>query len=189
MSASPTRSASRSPAPSPRRRSSAASPRRRSTSPITGKFESDDEWATVKKPEPPRPPRRGCAFIQSERGCRKGNACTFSHDPADLADPRWHQCAEPGCTNLCRGVYCPRCRSKHAPREVVPRRERSRSPKAARSDRSERRRSRSRTRHVSRDRSRDRSRERSREKKRERVRETSGNRSKPAFCSQCGRRY
>jgi hypothetical protein len=131
--------------------------------------------------------RRGCAFIQSERGCRKGNACTFSHDPADLADPRWHQCAEVGCTNLCRGVYCPRCRSKHAPREVVPRRERSRSPKAPRSDRSERRRSRSRTRHVSRDRSRDRSREKKRS--RERVRETSGTRSKPAYCSQCGRRY
>ena len=181
MSSSPVRSASRSPAPSPRRRSPVASPRRHSPSPANCRFESDDEWANVKKPEATaRPARRGCAFIQSERGCRKGNACTFSHDPADMADPRWHPCAGAGCTNLCRGVYCPRCRNK--PREAPPRRERSRSPKRDHVKTSERRRSRSRPRSYERSRYRSRSRERSKAYSKHPEKH-------PAYCSQCGRRY
>jgi hypothetical protein len=167
MSASPARSTSRSRPRSrprsPRRRSTAASPDVRSPSP-TCRFDSDDEWPP-KKPEPP-PRRRGCAFVHSERGCRKGNACTFSHDPADVADPRWHPCASVGCSNLCRGTYCPRCRPKPPP--PPPRRERSRSPRRPRQSR----------------RDRSRSKERSRSRSRTRTKPP-----KPAYCSQCGRRY
>jgi hypothetical protein len=170
MSVSPTRSVSR----SPRRSNPRGSPKRSPSprrSPTPRKYELDDEWP-VKKSEAPR--RRGCAFIQSERGCRKGNACTFSHDPADVADPRWHKCAGAGCSNLCRGTFCPRCRNRLV-QQQPPRRERqerSRSPRRPKpSDRA-------------RSRSRDRKRSRERDRSRDRPRSQTH-----AYCSQCGRRY
>jgi hypothetical protein len=186
MSVSPTRSVSPSPrrgrspqrSPSNRRRGESAkgspSPVRSPTAYSPRKFDSD-EWP-AKKPEQPK--RRGCAFIQSERGCRKGNACTFSHDPADVADPRWHKCAGAGCSNLCRGTFCPRCRNRLVPA----RRERSRSP--ARPKTADRQRSRSRERKYSSQRSPHRSPQRSRHRHRSEERPR-----QPAFCSQCGRRY
>jgi hypothetical protein len=189
MSYSPNRSTSRSPAASPRRRS--ASPKTRDPA------ESDEEYPTKKEPEPPppRPPRRGCAFIQSERGCRKGDACTFSHDPADAADPRWRKCAASGCSNLCRGALCQRCRSRNPPREPAPRRDRSKSPRRPTPkyrEPSTRTRARSRSRERSRGSrgSRERSRERSYERPADLSRDSDrrSNRSR-AYCSHCGRRY
>ena len=180
MSYSPNRSASRS--QSPRRRS--ASPKAREP------VESDDDYASKPKKEPeppaPRPPRRGCAFIHSERGCRKGNECTFSHDPADAADPRWRKCAASGCSNLCRGALCQRCRG----RQAQPRRERSKSPRRTstryREPPSQRSRARSRSKGRSRDRSRDPSRDYDRDT--DRGRPDRSDRSR-AYCSHCGRRY
>ena len=178
MSVSPTRSISRSLSPRGNAQRSPSPRPRHSPSPSPSrKFEFD------KKPEPPK--RRGCAFIQSDRGCRKGNACTFSHDPADVADPRWHKCAGAGCTNLCRGTFCPRCRSRAVAQPA--RRERSRSPRRP----AERPRSRDR---ASRDRaSRDRgsrvSRDRARERSPEDSRRSRRSPYHPAYCSQCGRRY
>lgn len=185
MSYSPNRSASRSPA---------GSPRRRSTSPKTREpVESDEEYPTKKEPEPPppRPPRRGCAFIQSERGCRKGDACTFSHDPADAADPRWRKCAASGCSNLCRGALCQRCRSRNPPRE--PRRDRSKSPRRPTPKYREPS-TRTRARSISRERSREKSREKSRERSYERPADLSRDKDRRstrsrAYCSHCGRRY
>lgn len=178
MSYSPNRSSSRSPPGSPRRRCS--SPKARET------VESDDDYASKakKEPEPPAP-RRGCAFIHSERGCRKGNECTFSHDPADAADPRWRKCASSGCSNLCRGALCQRCRG----RQAQPRRERSKSPRRPSARYREPPSQRSRVRSRSKGRSRDRSSEVSREHDRDRDAERGRSDRSRAYCSHCGRRY
>jgi hypothetical protein len=182
MSYSPNRSTSRSPPGSPRRRS--ASPKARDG------VDSDEDYQPKETKEPevpqPRPPRRGCAFIHTERGCRKGNDCTFSHDPADAADPRWRKCAGSGCSNLCRGALCHRCRSRIAQRDAPPKRERSRSPRRPAPKHHDSTSQRSRARSRSRERSRDYSRDHERSERSERSQrsERSG-----TYCSQCGRRY